>query len=77
MSDVGCVHEMKATDCDYCRPKPFKAHRDLRPASQIVARFMARFDSECDDCGEPMYEGDPICRTAYGDYIHESCTEME
>jgi hypothetical protein len=40
-----------------------------------VARFKARFDSDCDDCGEEMTEGDPICRTAYGDYIHESCSE--
>jgi hypothetical protein len=39
----------------------------------IVARFDARFDSECDNCGNWMSEGDPIARTQDGDYICSGC----
>jgi hypothetical protein len=39
----------------------------------VVARFPARFDSECDACGDDMDEGDPIARTDDGDYICAGC----
>jgi hypothetical protein len=40
----------------------------------ITARFPARFDSECDACGNAMSEGDPIARTNDGDYICWTCS---
>lgn len=43
------------------------------PDAVIVARFPARFDSKCADCGHTMREGETICRTEDGDYIHEGC----
>ena len=39
----------------------------------ITARFPARFDSKCDDCGLAICEDDPIARTDEGDYICEGC----
>lgn len=39
----------------------------------ITARFPARFDSECDNCGNAMDQGDPIARTDDGDYICGRC----
>jgi hypothetical protein len=67
---------MRPADCDYCRPKPLRRPaRAARPHDQIVARFAARFDSDCDECGEVMFTGNPICRTVDGDYIHEDCSE--
>lgn len=39
----------------------------------ITARFPARFDSECDGCGDAMVEGELICRTTDGDYICSGC----
>jgi hypothetical protein len=39
----------------------------------IVARFPARFDSQCENCGDRMSEGDPIARTQDGDYICQRC----
>jgi hypothetical protein len=39
----------------------------------ITARFPARFDSECDACGEAMAEGDPIARTDNSEYICHGC----
>jgi len=41
--------------------------------SEIVARFPARFDSNCDDCGARMREGDPIAKTHDDEYICERC----
>ena len=72
MTGTDCKHEMKRADCDYCRSKP---PRRLRPYGEIVSRFAARFNSDCDDCGDLMFEGEPICRTRDGDYIHENCSE--
>ena len=40
----------------------------------ITARFPARFDSECDACGEAMSEGDPIARTDNNEYICKECS---
>lgn len=67
-----CRHNMLPRDCDYCRPKPA---RRPRPYNEIVSRFTARFDSDCDDCGARMFAGNPICRCIDGDYIHEHCSE--
>jgi formylmethanofuran dehydrogenase subunit E len=39
----------------------------------IVACFDARFDSNCDECGEQIHEGDPIVRTQDGEYICPDC----
>lgn len=75
MSDLGfCKHDMKLDVCDFCSPRT--PRRTLVPASEITARFAARFDSDCDHCGDRMYESDPICRTRDGDYVHEDCTEQ-
>jgi hypothetical protein len=52
-----------------------RIHEPKPPAPEyvITARFPARFDSECDGCGNAMAEGDPIARTDDGDYICERC----
>jgi len=56
--------------CRIHAPKPDSlAWRD----HVITARFPARFDSECDGCGNAMDEGDPIARTDAGDYICAAC----
>jgi hypothetical protein len=39
----------------------------------VLARFPARFDSKCADCGLATCEGDTIARTDEGDYICEAC----
>lgn len=44
------------------------------PEYVITARFPARFDSECDGCGNAMDQGDMIARTDDGDYICEACS---
>lgn len=53
----------------HAKPDPVKTYHD----DVIMARFPARFDSECDSCGKPMNEGDPIARTNDGDYICKGC----
>jgi len=62
--------ELLVTECA-CRihgkPEPKCLETD------IVARFPARFDSNCDDCGVRMHLGDPIAKTYDGDYICEGC----
>jgi hypothetical protein len=40
----------------------------------IVARHPSHFNSECDGCGNPIDQGDPIARTDNGDYICERCS---
>ena len=40
---------------------------------QHLTKFDARFDSECAECGNDMYEGNPIARTSDGNYICEDC----
>lgn len=50
-------------------PEPERSQRDY----VITARFPARFDSECDACGNAMDQGDPIARTDDGDYICSAC----
>jgi len=39
----------------------------------IAARFAARFDSQCENCGNRIHEGDPIARTQDGDYVCSEC----
>ena len=39
----------------------------------ITARLPARFNSECDSCGEAVSEGDPIARTDNNEYICGEC----
>jgi hypothetical protein len=53
-----------------------RIHTPARPPSDyvITARFLARFDSKCDGCGNAMDEGDPIARTEDSDYICEACS---
>ncbi len=66
------LSDLLVTECA-CRihgkPEPRAA------ADDIVARFPARFDSNCDNCGRRMREGDPIAKTYDGDYICEGCQE--
>lgn len=66
------LSDLPADQCA-CRvhtPSPPGA-RDM--AYSIVARFPARFDSDCDGCERRIIEGDPIARTTDGDYICERC----
>ena len=37
--------------------------------------FPARFDSECDGCGDPIDEGDQIRADGEGGYVCEGCGE--
>ena len=39
----------------------------------IQARFFAHFDSDCDECGNRMMEGEPIARTEDGEYVCLGC----
>lgn len=56
--------------CRVHAPKPDPlAWRDY----VVVARFPARFTSECDGCGAQMLEGQTIARTDDGDYICGTC----
>jgi hypothetical protein len=69
MSDRCELSDLPTDQCA-CRihaPKP--------PDSEyvIVAKFPARFDSNCENCGDRMHEGDPIARTQDGDYICSAC----
>lgn len=43
------------------------------PAPEILAHFVARFDSRCAGCGEWMHEGDRIAKTTDHDYLCEAC----
>jgi len=71
MSDRCELSDLPVDQCA-CRvhaPEPARVVRDY----VITARFPARFDSECDACGNAMDEGDPIARTDAGDYICAAC----
>jgi hypothetical protein len=60
--------------CERCRPEVAKPRAvPDRATSPVVARFSARFDSDCDHCGIRMFEGDDICRLDNGDYVHDHC----
>jgi hypothetical protein len=37
--------------------------------------FPSRFDSECDECGQPIDEGDRIRADGEGGYVCEPCGE--
>lgn len=37
--------------------------------------FYASFDSECDTCGEPLYEGDLIRADGSGGYEGQDCCD--
>ena len=37
--------------------------------------FPARYDSDCDGCGGPIYEGDEIRGDGEGGYLCEACGE--
>lgn len=39
--------------------------------------FTAQFDSECDDCGEDIEEGDQIRADGEGGYLCEECGQDE
>lgn len=72
MPDRCDLSDLLVTECA-CR---LHATPEPRAASDgIVARFPARFDSNCDQCGRRMHEGDPIAKTYDGDYICEGCQE--
>ena len=66
--------EISDLPVDQCACRIHKAPEPLRGASTIVARFTARFDSGCDQCGRRIHEGDLIGRTDDGDYICERCS---
>lgn len=40
----------------------------------VVARFDARFDSQCPHCGHWIHEGDPIAMTIDHEYICGGCS---
>ena len=64
--------ELSGLPVDQCA---CRIHAPKPPTSKyvITVRFPARFDSECDGCGNAMDEGDPIARTDGGDYICVKC----
>jgi hypothetical protein len=56
--------------CRIHAPNPYAVERN---DIAVTARFRARFDSECDSCGNAMDQGDLIGRTKDGDYICGEC----
>lgn len=43
--------------------------------SDDLKRFLAHFDSRCDECDSGICEGDPIARTPDASYICEDCID--
>lgn len=78
MSELRCeFSDLPAEQCacEHCKPPVVIRRTKGFPSSSVIARFLARFDSDCDVCGEQMTRGEPICRTEGGDYCHEACAE--
>ena len=69
MSDRCELSDLPVDQCA-CR---IHAKPDPQQAFVIVARFPARFDSNCENCGDRMHEGDPIARTQDGNYVCSEC----
>jgi len=72
MSDRCELSDLPVLQCA-CRVHTPNPYASEHTSTVIVARFRARFDSECGGCGNPMDQGDPIARTQDGYYICQGC----
>jgi hypothetical protein len=61
-----CVHELPREHCAHCAPR-----QDRNRSGASTSRpFAAFFDSNCDECGNRIHEGDMIVMR-YGVAVHE------
>ena len=73
-----CLHGMNPEWCGICSKRsgeptapPSQPVRERTPA--LCQPFAASFDSDCDECGATMMEGDMIVRIEDG-WAHQGCT---
>jgi hypothetical protein len=71
--DEVCRHELIIGHCAVCNPRSPQA--EFSQPAEYGPWFAARFDSECDDCGGDITEGDRIRADGEGGYVCESCGE--
>ena len=63
--------ELSDLPVSQCACKDHAPIRDPWRTGEVT--IVARFDSDCDSCGQDMHQGDLIGRTGDGDYICERC----
>jgi hypothetical protein len=68
-----CKHELPIAQCATCTPRPGSAAASSRHAAERGPWFTARYTSRCDDCGEPIFEGDEIRSDGEGGWLCSDC----
>lgn len=82
-AEIRCRHDMPFDQCGICNPPRPELHdaadssRYGRDTSKFGPWFPARYDGECDGCGEPFSEGDDIRSDGEGGWLASCCGDND